>query len=128
MGNESDSSPWPDLLRRCFASGDEWHLNACVAFVQSHRHEAYAYREGYRRAATMLFENAVASDQCSPDLLVFPIAFLWRHHLELALKELVRLVRRLEDDDRTVPTSHPLLPLWLRCGRGPAWPSADNAR
>ena len=117
MSDDSGTTPWPDVLRKCFASGEEWHLNACVEFVQSNRHEMYAYREGYRRAATMLFETAVAARRCSPDLLVFPLAFLWRHHLELALKELVGLARRLEDDDRQMPSHHRLVPLWSEVRR-----------
>src|ERR1039457_6840457 len=49
------------------------------------------YIEGYRRGARLLVEhvNEHGRDQ---DYLVYPIIFLYRHHIELALKNLVTLV------------------------------------
>jgi len=48
------------------------------------------YLVGFQRAADMIVAAAQANDQ-HPDDLFFPIAYLYRHHLELMLKELVRL-------------------------------------
>ena len=47
---------------------------------------------GFKRAADVLVEAAKTDDR-NPDDLFFPVAYLYRHHLELKLKELVRLGR-----------------------------------
>jgi hypothetical protein len=80
------------------------------------------YVEGYRRAATALYEHTSTTGG-SPDYFVFPIAFLWRHHLELALKDVISLGRLLEDEPRAFPVGHRLLDLWnvarehiVKCG------------
>ena len=52
------------------------------------------YLVGFQRAADMIMD-AVKIDDGNPDDLFFPVAYLYRHHLELMLKELVRLGVRL---------------------------------
>ena len=47
----------------------------------------YRYAGGYRRAALAVYQSAVASPD--PPFSVWPLAFLWRHHVELALKWLI---------------------------------------
>lgn len=69
------------------------------------------YVEGYRRAAVALFESAVESNT-SPDFVVFPMAFLWRHHIELALKDIIAAGRQLQGEPWGFPPSHRLLDLW----------------
>jgi hypothetical protein len=73
---------WPDVPRVCFGEGDPPLLNAAVGWVQSRPHDMHGYVEGYRKAATALYAYA-SSRQASPDYLAFPLAFLWRQHLEL---------------------------------------------
>ena len=62
----------------------DWQSNACLNYMGSD--DRYAYSEGYLRAARYLIEwiLATASDQ---DILVYPIIFLYRHHIELVLKQ-----------------------------------------
>ena len=48
------------------------------------------YVVGFQRAADMIVD-AAQSDDLNPDDLFFPVAHLYRHHLELMLKGLVRL-------------------------------------
>jgi hypothetical protein len=48
------------------------------------------YLVGFQRGADMIVD-AAKKDDLHPDDLFFPVAFLYRHHLELMLKELVRL-------------------------------------
>ncbi len=52
------------------------------------------YVAGFRRAADMIVTTAESDDRNADDLF-FPVACLYRHHLELMLKELVRLGTRL---------------------------------
>ena len=74
-----------------------------------------AYAAGFQRAADMIVDAAQKDGQ-NPDDLFFPVAYLYRHHLELMLKELVRLGVRLEAlnlcDD--ILGEHNLHRLWNR--------------
>jgi hypothetical protein len=47
------------------------------------------YTEGYRRGARLLVEH-VMERQRDQDYLVYPVIFLYRHHIELALKNIIR--------------------------------------
>jgi hypothetical protein len=60
----------------------------------------------------MLFES-VATNRGNADYLFFPLAFLWRHHIELALKNIIAKGRELEGDACEYPTGHRLSVLWV---------------
>ncbi len=62
----------------------DWKNNACLRDG-----DEYAYREGYRRGAQVLI-RAVEETGSDQDFLVYPIVFLYRHHIELALKRIIR--------------------------------------
>jgi hypothetical protein len=102
---------WPDVPRLCFGDGDDHDLNACVSWVLG-MNDIYPYAEGYRRAAAALFETAAARHE-SPDYILWPMAFMWRHYLELALKDTILRGRALEDE----PQVSTELDLW---GAGPS--------
>lgn len=102
---------WPDVARICFGPGSPPKINACVGWVQSKPEQMTAYVEGYRKAATALFEWA-ATTGASPDYVVFPLAFLWRHHVELALKEIIAVGRTIDGKEGDFPTNHKLKKLW----------------
>ncbi len=110
---ETDHRPlaWPDVPRLAFGAGHPPGLNANVAWVQSRPRDMYGYIEGYRRAAGALFEYAVAS-RASPDYMLFPIAFAWRHYLEIALKDIIAAGRELAGEAWGYPNGHRLLKLW----------------
>ncbi len=80
----------PDPPRKedvLFQSGfEDWHNNACLNFSYGND---IGYTEGYRRGAYLLVEyvNEHGRDQ---DFLLYPIVFLYRHHIELALKAILR--------------------------------------
>lgn len=131
MEDNLTSYAWPDVPRFCFGPGEPLSLNACVGWVPSRPHEMHGYVEGYRRGATALYEAALESGT-SPDYLVFPIAFPWRKHLELALKDIISVGRQLAGEPRGFPAGHRLLDLWqaarphiVACG-DPAAPELNN--
>ncbi|MGO9085330.1 MAG: hypothetical protein ACLQBK_08900 [Candidatus Sulfotelmatobacter sp.] len=62
----------------------DWMNNACLR-----QGDDYACREGYRRGAQILVE-AVGEKERDQDFLVYPIFFLYRHYIELVLKEIIR--------------------------------------
>src|SRR5882724_8747168 len=58
------------------------------------------YSEGYRMAARQLTEGIEAKGERSSDqdYLVYPIIFLYRHHLELVLKRLTGMLVDLSEE------------------------------
>jgi hypothetical protein len=60
--------------------------NACLSVNWSDNE--FLYTEGYRRAAQLLVEHTV-EHQGNKHFLVYPVVFLYRHHIELALKKLI---------------------------------------
>ena len=72
----------------------DWENNACLNVVAGG--EDYAYIEGYLRAGRTIARHVVETGR-SQDLLVYPMVFLYRHHVELVLKWiLVRAVFLLD--------------------------------
>ena len=93
------------------ASDSDWHNNACLNYMSDH---GTAYTEGYRRAADILIRHIdeTARDQ---DFLVYPVVFLYRHHIELQIKQVTGLARRLLGDIDTHggdKVTHNLNSLW----------------
>ena len=68
-----------------FRADSNWPgANACLSITHGRE---YSYTEGYRTAARLLAAHAV--DTChDQDILIFPIVYLFRHHIELILKSL----------------------------------------
>lgn len=113
MDDIDDDLPWPDVPRAAFAHHGPIDLSACVRWVVGgpYEHAMQGYVEGYRKAAIGLLEWVRASRE-SPDYHVFPICFLWRHHLELAIKRIIAVGQQLADVPIKVPAKHGLLALW----------------
>lgn len=62
----------------------DWIHNACLRGG-----DEYAYREGYLRGAQILVRK-VCEERFDQDFLVYPIVFLYRHYLELVLKNIIK--------------------------------------
>lgn len=90
--------PWPDVPTSLFstlAGTSRFAVN--LSWFRGRPKDVYAFKRGYRDAATRLAETVRASsDNRLPDFLVWPIVWLWRHHLELALKEVIACGEKLE--------------------------------
>ncbi|MFM8552067.1 MAG: hypothetical protein ACKOCD_07115 [Nitrospiraceae bacterium] len=67
---------------------------------------------GYKNAADLLVTHAAEAD---PRKLGYPILFLYRQHLELALKALMRDCRSLFGQQETFPKKHQIDELWETC-------------
>nr|WP_321456103.1 hypothetical protein [uncultured Cohaesibacter sp.] len=65
----------------------DWKLNACIEHYGEVNH---AYKAGFRKAALQLTEK-VCKEPVYQDYMIYPIAFLYRHHIELMLKDIFRL-------------------------------------
>lgn len=96
-----------------FAKGDELRGNATIGPSLDPWHQ-YAY--GFRRAAGILLKH-VAEQHTSLDVIVFPTIFLLRHHLELAIKIVVRDARSVLGLSPPAKPEHRLAPLWFEAKR-----------
>jgi hypothetical protein len=105
---------WPDVPRISFGPGEPANLNACLDWVLGSREVGMqAYILGYSRAAQALFEHSTSCNRFSPNTVLFPLAFLWRHYVELALKQIIRLGQLLnQESPGTAAAHHRLLDLW----------------
>lgn len=87
------------------------------------------YAAGFQRAADMIVD-AAQCDEANPDDLFFPVAYLYRHHLELMLKELVRLGRRLGSlhECEGILGKHNLRSLWNKAKQliKEVWPDSPD--
>lgn len=72
--------------------------NACLNVTWGD--DEHGYTEGYRRGARLLVEHVI-EHQRNQDYLVYPIIFLYRHHIELALKNLIGHIPYLLDQELT---------------------------
>lgn len=93
-----------------FKDGDDWENNSLLR-----RHTANQwiyYVEGYRIAAEKLIET-VLNTQTERDTLIYPIVFLYRHYIEIQLKEIIETGSKYLDKKRKQVKGHVLFPLWL---------------
>jgi hypothetical protein len=96
-----------------FGGGDESQTNACIA----HWHDVeWTYSTGFRRAAGYLAAQVCETGR-EQDTLIYPIVYLYRHQVGLALKSIIGvasalLERELSEADRKKLGQHRLAELW----------------
>jgi hypothetical protein len=101
-----------DLIR-C-ALSDDWQNNARLN--EPWVVDELVYTEGYRRGAQLLFEHA-EKNQHDRNCLIYPIAYLYRHHIELVLKHIIKrapslIGRPLTPEEEQHLKKHSLDLLW----------------
>ncbi len=107
----SDERPWPRKGDVLFAEATDWWHNACVGWS---REEWFGYAEGYKRSGDVLVQHVIDT-QSDQDFLVYPIIFLYRHALEIALKHILVKGFQLLDKEQPLPKQHRLAQLWQPC-------------
>lgn len=113
--SELSSSPPPRKGDLLFRDGlPDWGSNACVNSTWGE--DQVGYTEGYRRGARLLVDH-VLETQRDQDYLVHPIVFLYRHHIELALKNIIErspflIDRPLTENEKQHLERHRLDLLW----------------
>lgn len=93
-----------------FSENGNWQTNACLNFQPDMSH-GYIY--GYKKAADSLVKG-ISKERTEIDYLIYPIVFLYRHHIELQLKNLLELNILLHGSEEKVPTDHKIKNLWPR--------------
>lgn len=99
---------WPEEGERLI-DADGGMTTACVNFSWDGGWEGYA--EGYRLAAERLVEHVVRTNE-DQDFLVYPVVFLYRHALELRMKQVIKLGGSLLDTGDDFEDAHDLRRLW----------------
>lgn len=87
----------------------DWWNNACLNFTYG-KNTWLGYSTGYMRGASILAAY-VNSQQEYQDTLIFPILFLYRHHIELMLKQILKNCAVIMENNITFKT-HNLKGYW----------------
>lgn len=107
------SVKFPEATDKLFTTQEDWWNNACVNWCWD---EWGIYADGYKDAANILVKQVEKrSEGALQDTLVYPIVFLYRQYLELAIKGLLKDARRLQDIDEPLPMHHRIYDLWGEC-------------
>lgn len=105
--------PLPSAEDKVFTTAEDWWNNACLNFV----HDGWSiYAIGYKDAADTLVSH-IDEKRRYQDTLVYPVVFLYRQYLELALKDIIRKGRRLQDISDPFPQIHKIDDLWRICSK-----------
>lgn len=102
--------PWPDDNSHVFVRGESGRR---VVWLPKDAAQWHRYACGYKEAAERVYESWVV---LSDDSLVFPIVFLYRHYVELRLKELLHSAERYLDLARGWEANHDIRTLWEHLG------------
>ena len=105
--------PGEQLFRADFGN---WELNACLNCYDM---TAGDIADGYKQSADALVDAIEVSTNTvhlTLDLAIYPIVFLYRHYLELQLKQIIISTKILERE-QGVPFGHRLDELWTEAKR-----------
>lgn len=122
--DEISVPPPPNPGDKLFISDTDWWHNACLGFG-SNKWDMYA--TGYKDAADIVVNHIVETRQ-GMDFLVYPVAFLYRHYIELRLKELLTEGQQLLDETYDLMGGHDIDALWCKCRQilEKVWPNGSK--
>lgn len=81
------------------------------AWIANPADKKIIYSEGYKNAALLMMQKCRESES-SNNILVYPLVFLFRHFLELRLKELIVVSKELANPDIKLEMNHNIMKLW----------------
>jgi hypothetical protein len=118
--------PWPRLGDKPFREGDadtertSWFVHTCLGPWR-------AYADSYKEVADLAVRNR---QECAFEgvTAMYPVAFMYRHFMELQLKCIVRMGQILGNRPEDVPCHHRLMDLWTlaRLELEIVWPTGDR--
>ena len=92
-----------NLKASIFDEGSSWRHNA---FIEA---DWGMYAMSYKSAADLLVEQSM---EYGVDALVYAVMFLYRHYLEIRIKDVVLALRAYFDKPYKAPYGHDLMALW----------------
>lgn len=128
------NTPWPDVRRSIFNMDGPAADSSTKCFIDHmglSEFGASYIADQYKRAADQLVEmQKQGGDLCHPDGLFMPIAYLYRHAIELKLKGLLDKIIQcgLAKDEDDALGGHGLIKLWdaIKPALVDQWPKADR--
>lgn len=107
--NQHPGLPVPTANDKLFLNDlPDWNNNA---WIHKPSNKFSLYADGYIEGARKLVDKCL-NEQQGHDTLVFPIIFLYRHYIELRLKELIIGLNYLNDKGETLSQTHNVVNLW----------------
>lgn len=103
--------PWPQKGDALFKPDTDWWYNACLGYSP---HDDLLFLTGYRAAAVALVQR-ILEDRQGRDGLIYPVVFLYRHYLELMLKQIAAEGSGLLGLEPPDLIGHRVLKLWQIC-------------
>jgi hypothetical protein len=100
--------PWPSDEHSLRKTDRNWTLNSCLGWSKGRPTSRIM---GYREAADLIFAR-LAEDRGGLDTLVYPLVFLWRHAIELQLKNIVERGQIVLEKEAAYPKHHGLKETW----------------
>lgn len=107
-----------------FGPAEDWWHNACLNYLPD---QLNAYATGYKDAGDIVADHAIRH-RYGLDTLIYPILFLYRHYLEIRIKEIIQQGNRLLRGKAPAPHGHRLINLWEACSRiiTKVWPEEES--
>lgn len=102
------SQLWPQSGQDLLSTEGPWTQIACVGWL---KHDWHGHAYSFRRSAEIIYENASRSTG-ELDTAFLPMAFLWRHYVELTLKRKIALLQSLLDLPLELMRTHKIDVLW----------------
>lgn len=103
-----DNLLWPSPGDRLFDSRGEYPT---TAHINRWKADWMVYAHGYATVADLALAN---SSRIERDSIVYPVIFLYRHAIELALKYTLLIARRLLDEPGGLQKGHGLNNIWAQ--------------
>ena len=102
---------WPSKLKSLSQPGNDWWNRANLT-SQAGLSKFDLLTTGFKEAGDNLAQQVIKR-RAAPDVLVYPILFLYRHYLELALKQIIIEGNIFLENDPQFANRHFLNELWL---------------
>lgn len=118
-------NPEDQSSKKLFAWDHDYTNNACLNWMHD---PSCAYARGYKESAELIC-NHVINGSGTIDILVYPICALYRHYIELRLKEILSQCYKLYKVKKGVPHHHDIEKLWdeTKAYAIKLWPEGDKS-
>ncbi|TAL61319.1 MAG: hypothetical protein EPN88_14885 [Bacteroidetes bacterium] len=82
------------------------------AYADSSAKKFHGYIWGYKESFKIMINEAIKNPEIYPDILIYPIMFNLRHTIELQLKELIIIGKKINRKIPNFPPTHDIWQLW----------------
>ena len=104
---------FPKQNEKLFTSEADWQLNACIDCYTP----TLGMHADYFKDCADALAHVAAEGKVTLDKAIIPIVFLYRHFIELSLKDIICTARQLESEGHDFPQHHRLDDLWTEAKR-----------